>query len=88
VRLKSLLISLDLNEAWRREVGSSRVSQSVCKLNCVANPAREAWGTFYIPQGNLAVGVSETWTCPGRGPDMFVHHLWNPSQKPDKAGVT
>jgi hypothetical protein len=24
LRLKSLLVSLDLNEAWRREIGSSR----------------------------------------------------------------
>jgi hypothetical protein len=49
VRLKSLLESLDLNEAWRREVESSRVSQSVCKLKLVANLAREAWGHFIAP---------------------------------------
>jgi hypothetical protein len=24
-------------------------------------------GPFIAPQENLAVGVSETWTCPGRG---------------------
>jgi hypothetical protein len=41
-----------------------RVSQSVCNVKWVANHAREAWGAFYSPQENLAVGVSETRTCP------------------------
>jgi hypothetical protein len=54
----------------------------------VANPPREAWGAFIAPQGNLAVGVSETRTCPGRGRDMSCHHLWNLAKKLDKARVT
>jgi hypothetical protein len=47
----------------------------------VANPAREAWGPFIAPQGNLVIGVSETRTCPSRGPDMSNHRLWNPAKK-------
>jgi hypothetical protein len=42
-------------------------------------------GTFIAHQENLAVRVSETRTCPSRGPDMFRHRLWNPAAKPDKA---
>jgi hypothetical protein len=49
----------------------------------VANQAREVWEAFYSPQGNLAVGVSETHTCLGRGPDMSGTHLWNPAWGPD-----
>jgi hypothetical protein len=40
---------------------------------------REGVESFYIESRKLAVGVSETWTCPGRGPDMFSHPLWNPA---------
>jgi hypothetical protein len=54
----------------------------------VPNLAREAWGPIIAPQGNLAVWVSETRTCPGQGPDMSSNRLWNPAKKPDKAGVT
>jgi hypothetical protein len=35
------------------------------------------------PQENLAVGVSETQTCPGRGPDMSDKLLWNLAWGPD-----
>jgi hypothetical protein len=42
-------------------------------------------GLFIAPQENLAVGVSETWTCPGRRRDMSGHRLWNPATKPDNA---
>jgi hypothetical protein len=44
-------------------------------------------GPFIAPQGNLPIGVSETRTCLGRGPNMFDHRLWNPTRKADKAGV-
>jgi hypothetical protein len=44
-------------------------------------------GHFITLQGNLAVGVSETQTCPGQRPDMSGNHLSNPAKKPDKAGV-
>jgi hypothetical protein len=54
----------------------------------VTNPARETRGSFIAPQGNLAVRVSKTQTCSGRGPDMSVHRLWNLAKKPDKDGVT
>jgi hypothetical protein len=37
------------------------------------------------PQGNLAVGVPETQTSKGQGPDMSSKPLWNPATKPDKA---
>jgi hypothetical protein len=40
---------------------------------------------FYSPQGNLVIGVSETWTCPGRGPDMSCNRLWNMAWEPDKS---
>jgi hypothetical protein len=50
VRLKSLIETLDLNEAWRREIGSSRVSQSVCNMNSVTSFAREVWGPFIAPK--------------------------------------
>jgi hypothetical protein len=39
VRLKSLLESLDLNEAWRREVGSSREYLKVFAM-CIECPAK------------------------------------------------
>jgi hypothetical protein len=53
-------------------------NESVSKcLQCVASHAREAWGPFIGPQENLAVGVSETWTFPGRGPNMSSQPLWN-----------
>jgi hypothetical protein len=51
----------------------------------VTSHAREAWGSFIALQENLAVGVSETWTCPGRRSDMSGHRLWNPAAKPDNA---
>jgi hypothetical protein len=41
-----------------------RVSQSVCNIKREANRAKEAWVTFYIPQENLVVEVTETQTCP------------------------
>jgi hypothetical protein len=44
-------------------------------------------GPFIAPQENLAVGVSETQTCPGRGPDMSGHRL-NPAAKPNNAEGT
>jgi hypothetical protein len=72
VRLKSLLGSLDLNEAWRREVGSSRECLKVFAMCIESSSKLEAWGDFYSPQENLAVGVSEIRTCLGRGPDMSV----------------
>jgi hypothetical protein len=43
-------------------------------------------GPFIAPQENLAVGVSETQTCPGRGPDMSDQHLWKPTWGPDMSG--
>jgi hypothetical protein len=52
----------------------------------VADHAREAWGAFIAPQENLAVGVSETRTCPGRGLDMSGHPLWKPAWEPDMSG--
>jgi hypothetical protein len=42
-------------------------------------------GTFIAHQENLAVRVSETRTCPSRGPDISGHRLWNPVAKPDNA---
>jgi hypothetical protein len=49
----------------------------------VANCAREVWGPFIAPQENLAIGVSETWTCPGQGPDMSDKPLWMLAWGPD-----
>jgi hypothetical protein len=43
-------------------------------------------GAFIAPQGNLAVGVSETQTCPGWGPDMSGQALWNPAWELNKSG--
>jgi hypothetical protein len=71
----------------------------------VPNPASEAWGPFIAPPpyGNLPVGVSETWACPGWGPDMSDKSLWTPpweldmsssraltrdkAEKPDMSGL-
>jgi hypothetical protein len=71
VMLKSLLGSLDLNEAWRREVESSREYLKVFAM-CIECPAKleRHGGPFIAPQENLVVGMSETRTCPGRGLDM------------------
>jgi hypothetical protein len=47
------------------------VSQSVCNVYSEFFSAREAWGEpFIAPQENLAIGVSETQTCLGQGPDI------------------
>jgi hypothetical protein len=81
VRLKSLIGSLE-ERGWELR----RVLQSVCKVKFVANCAREAWGPFIAAEGNLAVGVSETRTCPDRGLDIYGHCLYNPAVKSDKAG--
>jgi hypothetical protein len=35
------------------------MSQSVCNVKLVANCAREAWGAFYSPQENLAIGCQK-----------------------------
>jgi hypothetical protein len=43
-------------------------------------------GPFIAPQGNLAVGVSETRTCLGQALNMSGHPLWNPAEEPDKYG--
>jgi hypothetical protein len=48
---------------------------------------REVWRAFYSPQENLAIGVSETQTCSGRGPDMSGQPLWNPAWGPDMSGL-
>jgi hypothetical protein len=65
VRLKSLLGNLDLNEAWRREFGSSRECLKVFAMCIECPPELERYGgPFIAPQENLAVGVSETQTCP------------------------
>jgi hypothetical protein len=42
-------------------------------------PSQRGVGAFYSPpppEGNLAVGVSETHICPGRGPNMSNQPLW------------
>jgi hypothetical protein len=45
---------------------------------------RRGGGAFIAPQGNLAIGVPETWTCPGQGLNMSSQPLWNPATEPDK----
>jgi hypothetical protein len=44
-------------------------------------------GPFIAPQENLAIGVSETRTCPGRRSDMSGQPLWNPAWGPDMSGM-
>jgi hypothetical protein len=51
----------------------------------VANLAREAWGPFIAPQGNLAIGVLETWTYLGGGLDMSGQPLRNLAGESDKS---
>jgi hypothetical protein len=88
--LKSLLGSLGLSETWGRERPSlsSRSFGSKClHVNKVSNWAKGAWGSFYSPQGNLAVRVLETRTCPGCGPDISDKSLWNPALAPDISGA-
>jgi hypothetical protein len=43
-------------------------------------------GPFIAPQGNLPVGVLETRTCPGKGPDISGTPLWNPAYELDMLG--
>jgi hypothetical protein len=38
---------------------------------------------FVAPQGNLPIGVSETPTCLGWGPDMSDIPLWNLEWEPE-----
>jgi hypothetical protein len=40
-------------------------------------------GAFYSPDENLAIGVSETQTCPGQGLDMSDQPFWNSAWGPD-----
>jgi hypothetical protein len=88
VRLKSLLGRLDLNEAWKREVGSSKECLKVFAM-CIECPSElERRGEpFIAPQENLAVGVSETQTCSGQGLDMSGQPLWNLAWEPDMSGL-
>jgi hypothetical protein len=88
VRLKSLLESLNLNKAWRREVGSSRECIKVFAM-CIECPTEleRRGGPFIAPQKNLAVEVSETRTCPSQGVDMSDQPLWNPAWGPDMSGL-
>jgi hypothetical protein len=80
VRLKSLLGSLDLNEVWRRDVGSSRECLKVFVMFIECPSELERCGRAFIaPQENLAIGVSETHTCLDCGPDMSGQPLWNPA---------
>jgi hypothetical protein len=44
-------------------------------------------GSFIVSQENLAVGVLETRTCPGRGPDISGQPLWNPAWGPDMSDL-
>jgi hypothetical protein len=44
-------------------------------------------GPFIAPEENVAIGVSETQTCPGRGPDMSGKHLWKLAWGPDMSGL-
>jgi hypothetical protein len=44
-------------------------------------------GAFIASKENLAVGVSETRTCPGRGLDMSDQLLWNLAWGPDMSGL-
>jgi hypothetical protein len=56
-----------------------RVSQSICKLNWVANRAREVGRGFYIPPRESA-----HWGI--RDPDMSSNPLLNPAWEPDMSG--
>jgi hypothetical protein len=49
------------------------------KWSGTSSPRERWWRAFYRESGKLAVGVSETQTCPGRGPNMSDHPLWNPA---------
>jgi hypothetical protein len=82
VRLKSLFVSLDLNEAWRREVGSSRECLKVFVM-CVERPLELARcfaaAAFYSP-----LRESSRWSV--RNPDMFrsgARHVRPTSLEPD-----
>jgi hypothetical protein len=46
---------------------------------------RRGGGAFIAPQENLAVGLSETRTCPGQGLDMSGQPLWKPAWGLDKS---
>jgi hypothetical protein len=43
-------------------------------------------GAFIASQENLAVGVSETRTCPGQGLDMSDQPLWKLAWRLDMSG--
>jgi hypothetical protein len=43
-------------------------------------------GPFIAPEENLAVGVLETQTCPGRGSDKSDKPLWKVAWGPDMSG--
>jgi hypothetical protein len=44
-------------------------------------------GRFITPQENLAIGVSEPRTCPGRGSNMSDQPLWKPAWESDMSGL-
>jgi hypothetical protein len=62
--LKSLLESLDVSGAWRRESLSSRNAGSKCfQVSGVVNRVKGAWTSFYSPQ-------KESSRCGVKDPDM------------------
>jgi hypothetical protein len=60
------------------------VSKSL-QVDMSGQPAREAWGPFIATQGYLLVGVLETQTCLGWGPDTSGKCYWNPVRKSNKS---
>jgi hypothetical protein len=73
---------LDLNEAWRREVGSSRECLKVFAMciECPLELERHGGGGFYSPPRE-----SSRWGV--RNPDLSDQPLWNPAWVPDMSSL-
>jgi hypothetical protein len=81
VRIKSLIRSLDLNEAWKREVGSSRECLKVFAMciECLAELERRGGGDFYSPPRESSLWGVRNLDMSGSG----AGHVWPTTLEPD-----
>jgi hypothetical protein len=75
----SKILHLRLGSHKERMGRAQEAVKRLCKWSGISPPRERGWRAFYRESGKRAVGVSETQTCPGRGPDMSGHPPWNPA---------
>jgi hypothetical protein len=75
----SRILHLRLGSHKERLGRAQEAVKRLCRWSGTSSPRERGWRAFYREPGKLAIGVSETRTCPGRGSDMSGHPLWNPA---------